>query len=314
MSLNLPPLTTLRTFESVARLLSVRLAARELGVTASAVRLSLRTLEHYVGRRLLERRGNTLSLSEAGAAFYGTVSESFRQLADATSRLTAVGDETLRLSVAPSVASRWLLPRLPRFQERYPDIVIAMSTSLRLVDFAHENVDVGIRFGRGAWPDLHCRPITPSSLVAVTSPELLEARASAGSSRGRSHAGFERLPNSALGTLPILEVSSAPQEWELFCAAARVDRRSLHRAMIVDTVQLALQAAEAGMGVALSRPLLVADALRRGRLCAPFAIEARADTTYYFAGLPNTLASKTVSAFSEWLFEEAERTHEPLDS
>jgi LysR family glycine cleavage system transcriptional activator len=310
--LNLPPLTTLRTFEAVARLLSVRLAARELRVTSSAVRLSLRTLEHYVGRRLIERRGNTLSLSEAGAAFYGTVSKSFRQLADATSRLTAAGDETLRLSVAPSVASRWLLPRLPRFQERHPDVVIAMSTSLRLVDFARENVDAGIRFGRGAWPELHCRPITPPSLMAVTSPELLEARV--GSSRGRSHAGFERLPTSALGAWPILEVSSAPREWDLFCAMARVDRGSLHRAMIVDTVQLALQAAEAGLGVALSRPLLVLDALRSGRLCAPFETEARAHTTYYFAGLPNTLASKAVSAFSEWLFEEAERTHEALES
>jgi LysR family glycine cleavage system transcriptional activator len=185
-----------------------------------------------------------------------------------------------------------------------------MSTSLRLVDFARENVDAGIRFGRGAWPDLHSQPITPASLMAVMSPDLLEACAAAGSSRGRTHAGFEKLPTSALATLPILEVSSAPREWEVFCAVARLDHRSLRRAMIVDTVQLALQAAEAGVGVALSRPLLVLDALRSGKLCAPFATEARADTTYYFAGSPSTLASKTVSAFSDWLFEEAERTHE----
>jgi LysR family glycine cleavage system transcriptional activator len=278
------------------------------------VRLSLRTLEQYVGHRLIERRGNTLFLSEAGAAFHEKVSESFRQLEDATSRLTAAGDETLRLSVAPSVASRWLLPRLPAFRERHPDIVIAMSTSLRLVDFARENVDAGIRFGRGAWPELHRRPLTPSSLMAVMSPKLLEKRPSARSSRGRSDKGFEKLPNAALGTLPILEVSSAPREWELFCAVSRVESRFLHRAMVVDTVQLALQAAEAGLGVALSRPLLVLDALRSGKLCAPFVTEARADTTYYFAGLPNTLASKTVSAFSEWLFEEAARTHETLQA
>jgi LysR family glycine cleavage system transcriptional activator len=302
--MSLPPLTSLRTFESVARLLSVRLAARELGVTSSAVRLSLRTLEQYVGRRLIERRGNTLSLSEAGAAFHEKVSESFRQIADATSRLTSASDETLRLSVAPSVASRWLLPRLPRFQARHPDVVVAMSTSLRLVDFARENVDAGIRFGRGAWPDLHCRPITPSSLMAVVSPRFLEARASG---RGRTPATVEKLPSSALGSMPILEVSSAPREWDLFCEVARVERRSLRSALIVDTVQLALQAAEAGLGVALSRPVLVLDALREGKLCAPFATEARADTTYYFVGLPNALASKRVSAFSEWLFEEAER-------
>jgi LysR family glycine cleavage system transcriptional activator len=300
-AVNLPPLTTLRTFESVARLLSVKLAARELGVTSSAVRLSLRALEQHVGRRLIERRGNTLSLSEAGAAYQATVSESFRQLADATSRLTGAGAERLRISVAPSVASRWLLPRLPRFQERHPDVVIAMSTSLRLVDFARENVDAGIRFGRGAWPELRSRPITPSCLVAVASPALLEAR-------------VDKLPSSALTTLPILEVSSVPGEWDLFCAAARVDRRSLRRAMIVDTVQLALQAAEAGLGVALARPLLVLDALRSGKLCAPFATEARADATYYLAGLPSTLASKTVRAFSDWVFEEAERTHETPES
>lgn len=287
--MELPPLNALRTFEVVARHRSIKIAARELGVTTAAVRLSIRALEAYIDARLLERRGNALALTAAGTTLFESVRDAFQRLQHGARAVTGASGRELKLSVTPSVASRWLVPRLGDFREKNPEITISITTSMRVVDLTREDVDASIRFGRGTWPDLHSTPLTPSELVAVASPLLI---------------GGTTLPLAALSHLPVVVVSSSPAEWERYAAAAG---RAVPKAvMVVDTVQLALQAAEAAIGLAIARLILVEDALRAGTLCAPFAMTVPVETTYYFSTLPaRNVASTPVRRFASWLLSSA---------
>jgi LysR family transcriptional regulator, glycine cleavage system transcriptional activator len=285
----LPPLGALRTFDAVARRLNIAQAARELSVTPAAIRLGMRTLEQHLGVRLFERTTSGLVLTDLGSTYHSAIRDSFRTVAEATTRIMG-GSKMLRLSVTPSIASRWLIARISHWIHAHPELSVSISTSLRVVDFERESVDAAIRFGRGQWPELYCRALTKPRLIAVASPSLV---------------GNNRLLDAQVTAWPMISVSTVPHEWDEWCTQARVARNRTSRSLVVDTVQLGLQAAEAGLGIALARPLLVAEALREGTLCCPFQTVAQSDNTYFFAALPQAMTKQPLKAFAAWLFLEA---------
>src|ERR1700682_6545253 len=176
MADRLPPLNALRSFEVAARHLSFTKAAAELNVTHSAVSHQIKALEEWLGIALFRRVNRGLVLTDSGQAYLRPVRESFQRLGEATRRLKAKGRSgPLTVSVMPSFAGKWLMPRLRRFRERHPDVDVRISAESQLTDFNRDDVDIAVRYGRGVWAnDLRVDLLMRESMFPVCSPKLLE--------------------------------------------------------------------------------------------------------------------------------------------
>ncbi|QPF71824.1 LysR family transcriptional regulator [Roseateles sp. DAIF2] len=295
------PLNTLPTFRVVAQLQNLRAAAERLHLTHSAVSHQLRTLETQLGHPLFERRGRRLVLNGAGEALLASVNKA---LAELERGVAAAGDaagldaQTLRLSVLPSFAQRWLLPRMQRWRQRHPGLVLEISTSAQLVDLAREGFHAGIRQGSGPWPGLASEVLIGISmpLVVVGSPAAAKRLGLTGR---RPHAEPHE---SCFGAEPLL---GDDEPWVEWFAAAGVTRRITPVAVFNDAGML-LQAAEQDLGIALAREILAADALRDGRLkrLSPLTISYRHAKPYHLAYPPALEDWAPLVALRQWLREE----------
>jgi LysR family glycine cleavage system transcriptional activator len=154
MRRRLPPLNSLRAFEVVSRHESFRAAAEELHVTAAAVIQQVRALEDHLGRKLLRRRSRGYSLTADAVAGLQHLRDGFEQLSSAVEAMTSSGQRILTVSAVPSLSAEWLVPRLYRLREQYPDLEVLLHPSEELVDLEHSRVDLGIRYGSGSYPGL----------------------------------------------------------------------------------------------------------------------------------------------------------------
>jgi LysR family glycine cleavage system transcriptional activator len=170
----LPPLVALRAFEVVARRLSLAKAAEELCVTPAAVSHQIRTLEAHLGQPLFHRSARGLSLTDAGQACLPGIRDGFELLSHAISQIDSLGETgVLTVSVAPSFAVKWLVPRLDRFQALFPAIDVRVAASNQLANFANDGVDLAIRYGGGRYPELTVERLLPEAIFPVASPNLL---------------------------------------------------------------------------------------------------------------------------------------------
>ncbi|MDX1514041.1 MAG: transcriptional regulator GcvA, partial [Gammaproteobacteria bacterium] len=175
MARKLPPLNALRAFEAAARHLSFTRAAEELHVTQAAVSHQVKSLEEYLGIKLFRRFNRSLLLTDEGQAYLPTMTKAFDLMSDATSRLVKKDPAgPLTVSVLPSFAARWLVPRLGRFRRAHPEIDLRIDPATQLVDFGRGDVDVGIRYGRGEYPGLRSDRLMEEDIFPVCSPALLD--------------------------------------------------------------------------------------------------------------------------------------------
>ena len=168
----IPPLGALRAFEAGARHLSFTRAATELGVTQAAISHQVRQLEDWLGVSLFDRRGHALTLTAKGAAYLRELTPAFDRLSEATARLYEGEQGPLRITVLPSFASCWLLPRLEGFRRLHPDLELHLTSSAELWDFLDDRFDVGLRSGLGRWTGLKAEQLARESLSPVCSPAL----------------------------------------------------------------------------------------------------------------------------------------------
>ncbi|MBX6320525.1 MAG: transcriptional regulator GcvA [Rhodospirillaceae bacterium] len=290
----LPPLTAIRYFECAARHLSFTRAARELNVTHSAISHQIRALEETLGVPLFRRLNRSLVLTEAGQLFLKPVREAFDKLGEAT-RLVRVRDGAgpLIVSTMPSFAAKWLVPRLRSFHERHPDIDVRISASEQLVDFTHDDVDVAVRYGRGAWPGLVVEKLLSESLYPVCSPRLLEGPLPL------------RRPADLVHHPLLYDYDWRTDMWDRWLDAAGLKGLKVRRALSFNYSNLMIQAAIDGLGVGLSQDALVSDDLAAGRLVRPFAISLPTEFAYYLVYPPASARRPKIVAFRSWLFEEA---------
>ena len=172
----LPPLNALRAFEAAARHLNFSRAADELSVTPGAVSQQIQNLEDYVGAALFKRTPKGLLLTDAAQTALPALREAFDRLAEASSLLTAAVDgRRLTLTAAPSFAAKWLVPRLKRFEEAYPQIDVWLSADLDIVDFASGEIDLAVRYGTGRYPGLEIGRLMSETVIPVASPDLIAA-------------------------------------------------------------------------------------------------------------------------------------------
>lgn len=293
MRRDMPNLTQLRAFEATARNLSVSKAAGDLNVTHAAVSQQLRALEAWLGFKLFRRAGRSILLTEAGQHYFAAVREAFDAIETETVRLRqADTDRPLHVTTTSAFASRWLVPRLPRFQAAHPEVQLRLNPSTGLVDFTREDVDIGIRYGDGDWPGLTAEPFVGGRLVPLCSPAYLEN--SPPLRRPQDMANHHLLHDSDYA------------EWEKWLAAAGATNVDARRGVIFSLTTLGYQAAIDGQGLILGLASLVQDDLEAGRLTIPFEPPPdRRHAAYHIvsrAGQPLRAAAVT---FRDWLLEEA---------
>lgn len=293
----LPPLVALRTFEVVARHLSLIRAADELCVTPAAVSHQIRTLEAHLGIQLFRRSGRNIVLTEAGQACLPGIRGGFEMLTDAIATLDTLSEGgVLTVSVAPSFAVKWLVPRLDRFQELHPAIDVRVAASNQLANFASDNVDLAIRYGSGRYPEVKVERLLSEAVFPVCSPALLVQQ------------GLKKPKD--LGQVTLLHDDSPDEDqscptWQMWLKAAGADSVDSNRGPRFTQSSLVIEAAIHGKGVALAKATLADADLKSGRLVRLFRDETPLDFAYFIVGPQRKLILPKVAAFVEWLRSEA---------
>ncbi len=296
----LPPLNSLRAFESAARWLSFAKAADELNVTPAAVSQQIRLLEDFLGIALFRRMTRAVDLTEEAKTVLPLVTEGFDKLAEAVERLARDQESgLLTVSSAPTFAARWLLPRLPDFSERYPDIDVRLDASLDTRDFHRDGIDVGIRLGTGHYPGLHVVKVLSENISLVCSPKL-----QSGSNPLRVP---EDLKNHRLLHVEWGKFSMPLPDWRMWTRAAGVEGIDVEHGPRFTVENLAIEAAINGDGVALVSNYAVAEDLKAGRLVKPFDLMLQADFAYWLVCPHEHLRRTRVRVFCDWLLAETAR-------
>lgn len=288
------PLHTLPTFRTVARLANLRAAADELHLTHSAISQQIKLLEQQIGFALFERRGRRVVLNAAGAALLRSVEPALAQIDDGLRAAAAAagGEQALRITVLPSFAQRWWLPRMASWRARHPDIGIELHTSQQLVDLQRDGFHAALRTGPGPWRGLTCERLFDLPLIPLGSANA--ARRLLGATP------------AALADEPLL---GDPETWERWFAQAGVKMKVRPVAQFNDA-GLLLQAAEQDLGLALAREVLAADALRDGRLyrLSPVSVEDDEAYAYWLCWPPALQDWPPLMALRRWLIDELQRS------
>jgi LysR family transcriptional regulator, glycine cleavage system transcriptional activator len=294
-------LNALRAFEAAARHLSYVAAADELNVTPAAVGSLVRSLEAVVGVELFYRSQAgpaRLVLTEAAQAVLPELQAGFDHLTSAFERLKAAqGQITINITVPPAFADKWLLPRVERFAAKHPLYDLRIDTSGRLVDFAAERMDVGIRYGGGRWPGLKAAFLLRDAFFPVCSPALLEGP--------RPLRAPEDLKHHTLIHDRSMAFESVFPTWRTWLQAAGFPHITCDRGLQINDPTAAYQAAINGSGVALGRTTLVALDLEAGRLVRPFGDEIECELAYYLVHRPGADQDPGIAAFKSWICTEA---------
>jgi LysR family glycine cleavage system transcriptional activator len=283
------PLNALRVFELAAQHLSFTKTSEELHVTAAAVSHHIKQLEEFLGVPLFVRSNNRLALTGAGENYFPRVREAFRALQHATDQLLNERNTVLRVSVPAALGTKWLVPRLFRFFDRYPDIGVEVVT-----DPLHDpnGSDVQIADHAVELAGFSCALLVSTSYVPVCSPGLRQS--------------LRQPADLAQATLLQARRAGHAPGWEQWLARAEVALGEPSRGPGFSDTTMMLQAAIEGQGVALSPRLLVAYDLAAGRLVEPFALELGLEQRYYLCGPRDTAQRPEIALFSEWLQAEAQ--------
>ncbi len=299
MTRRLPPLNALRAFEAGARHLSFTHAAEELHVTQAAVSHQVKLLEQDLGVALFRRMTRKLVLTEAGRVLRGVAGEALDAIAGAAERLrSAPGGRTLSVSLTPSFGVKWLAQRLGRFWTAHPDIDLRLHHSVQLVEFARDEVDVAVRWGRGAWPGLETVYLMRAGQFPVCAPALLEGEHPL------------RKPGDLKHHTLLHERDYV--EWTQWLAVAGVHDIDPRRGPVIDNSSVLHQAAIDGQGVAMGTANLTREDLDAGRLVKPFDIDLDRDNAFYLVAPPRNFERPNVQAFRDFLLAELEAEgHDP---
>lgn len=281
------PLNALHAIEIVARTGALKPAADELGVTIGAVSQHIRRAEARLGIELFERTPQGLRPTAQLTAARPLLSAGFSRLADASVMLGPASDAILTLTMGSVFASRWLVPRLPLFSARHPEIELRLVATARIVDLARNDIDCAIRFGDGTWPEVRAEAMCCRAFRPVAAPALA--------------AQLERPAD--LASAPVIEDSATMLNWPRWFEAAGTPMPKLSGPRYSDP-SLAFDAAIAGQGVLLAVDRMSDDAVREGRLVRPFGVTAETAFDYWFITSALRRVPKKVAMFRAWVFDE----------
>lgn len=295
----LPPLNALKAFEAAARHESFTRAAEELCVTQGAVSHQVKALEAELGVKLFNRERQRLIITGAGRDYLGVVRDALDRIAVGTERLVQrQSSGVLTVSTSPDFAAKWLVHRLGRFAEAYPEVDLRVSATMHHVDFAREDVDLAVRHGDGNWPGNDVIRLSPEQLFAVCSPKLL--------------AGRHRLvkPSDVL-KFPLLHLDDR-KAWAKWLEVAGFVDAKLSQGPVLNRASMIIDAAVDGQGIALARTTLAAWDLISGRLVRPFSDTLPLSKTYWIVCPKATSSLPKITMFRDWLLGEAAQDRRQL--
>ncbi|HSH41900.1 MAG TPA: transcriptional regulator GcvA, partial [Arenicellales bacterium] len=292
--MKLPPLGPLRAFEAAGRHLSFTRAAEELHLTQGAVSQQVKQLEEHLGFALFRRLTRRLELTEEGRAFHAVVASALRQISDKVESLkSSAGNRPVTISVVPSFAVKWLIPRLTRFRRAHPEIAIRVDADHRIVDLRSSEVDLAIRFVQHEPEGLHAVELFRDLVFPVCSPDLVR--------EGRAPTRLEDLRHAVLlhESAPLWNESAS--DWDHWLKAVGLEDAEAPTGPGYTQGDMVLQAAILGEGVALTRSSLAELDLASGRLVRPLDESIPCPRINYLVCHEEALRRPDVATFYGWL-------------
>jgi LysR family glycine cleavage system transcriptional activator len=285
----LPPLNALRAFEAVARHGTLTRAADELLVTPTAVGRHVKNLEDSLGTPLFERDAGTLSLTRQGSDYARAINRAFEMMTVATDQLLDTASRTpVALRAYTTLLVRWLIPQLPEFQRAHPEVDLRLTTASDAVDFSRDNVELGVRYGRGHWPGLHSTLLFNDELVAFCGTGLFPV--------------FESEPLAeAFGSVTLLTHSLRLDDWPDWFEEAGLGDIIPGRRMPFNDMALILQSGLDNLGVGLSQRRYLTKMLGDGELRLVSPVVLRRDRGFYLVCKTETMEVPAVRVFVEWI-------------
>ncbi|EJF7710584.1 MULTISPECIES: LysR substrate-binding domain-containing protein [Providencia] len=290
--MKLPPLTSLRFFDTAAKAGSFVKAAQELNVTHSAISRQIRLLEEYLGVELFERRNRAVFLTANGQILLQTTSSIFEQLKDGVEKIkSSTFPDVVSLSCEPTIAMKWLIPRLTHFYQQYPHITVHLVAAGGVIDFTKANVDLALRRNDFKWNDnLFAVKVCSERMGVVVRPELDLKK------------NFAHIPQ--------LSTTSRPNAWTTWQNIKKVTLPN-SKTITYEHFYLCIQAALAGQGAALASFLMVADEVQSKQLAAPYGFIEDSSAYYLLSSKPIEKGS-AAAIFTQWLIEQVNISIETL--
>ena len=301
MANRLPPLNALRAFDASARQLSFTRAAEELFVTQAAISHQIKALEEYLGLKLFMRKNRSLLLTEEGQSYYLDIKDIFNSLNDATEKLLARGTKgSITVSLQPSFAIQWLVPRLQAFNIRHPDIDVRIKAVDQRDNSLTEDVDVAIYHGRGQWLNLHVDKLHTEYLIPVCSPLLLN--------------GKKPLNTVNDLTQHSLLHDASRRDWKRWFKQVGVKGVNVNHGPIFSHSAMVLQAAIHGQGIALANSVLAKPDIDSGRLICPFNDVLVSKNSFYTVCRENQMEIGKIASFRQWMLDTVESEQDDIEN
>jgi len=300
LAARLPPLNALRAFEASARQLSFTRAAEELFVTQAAISHQIKSLEEHLGLKLFMRKNRALLLTEEGQSYYLDIKDVFNQLHDATERLLARGAKgAITVSLQPSFAIQWLVPRLNAFNILHPEIDVRIKAVDQADNSLTEDVDVAIYYGRGRWPDVHAEQLHTEYLIPVCSPLLLSGKK----------------PLNTINDLADHNLlhDTSRRDWKRWFKEVGIKGVNVNHGPIFSHTAMVVQAAVYGQGVALAQSILAKPEIDAGRLVTPFSQTLVSKNAFYIVCREHQVDLGKIAAFKDWVLSTVAEEQEEIE-
>jgi len=303
----LPPFLALRVFEAAARLASFSRAADELDISPGAVSQHIKALEEFSGQPLFRRLGRSVELTDAGRAAFAHAGVVLSEMLHAGRAMrSATRGRRISISTPPSFASKWLIPRLSNFQDSHPEVEVRLSADMTLTDFSTSDIDMAVRYGPGAYENLHFERLMAESVIVVCSPRFAEETGSLASA-------------AELVNIPLIHDDASERDpscpsWSMWFAARGFRRTGVERGLRFNQSSLAIEAAVEGKGMVLAKRQLAQRDLNEGRLIAPLTEEAAPVAFAYWLVWPRGRRfESSQQAFLTWLRGQVIASDPPAD-
>jgi DNA-binding transcriptional LysR family regulator len=298
----LPSLSALQAFEAAARYMSFTKAADELAITQSGISRHINNLEQYLGVRLFERSGSRLVLTDAGGNYFQEIAQIVNKLEEVS--IDAVrgrkADASLMIGANPSLATRWLAPRLSRFVDRNPGMPIEIAPVGSELDFDQSRIDIAILRGVGSWPNARASLLFAERLAVVASPKLIPATA--------------KLNRLDFSEIPTLQNASRPSLWLSWLRTTKLSHSGVIQGIRFANSDMLISAALSGLGLAVVPSHCVEPELARGELHLPFGKPVESSEGYWVVYSERKTQRESVILFRDWLLSETRKYRSEVHS
>lgn len=284
----LPSYAILRSFECAAKHESFTKAAQELHLTQSAISRQVKELEEIIGTNLFLRTGKRVILSEAGKNLAHDLSQDLENIRQTVLRAVTAGENysSLRVAVLPTLASRWLIPRLPEFTKKHPNVIINLVTRLKPFDMVKERIDVAIHFGDNDWPNTKMEHLFKEEVIAVCSPKFQKMH--------------KIINSSSLENAPLLHLESRPNSWQDWFDKNKIANQKLKSGARYDQFSMLIHGALASLGAALLPKYLIETELSQGSLISLGKTSLKTNSDYFIVSTLG-ITDPNVVNFSNWI-------------